>query len=125
MVESSLNMVNSTPWRLYFDGSSQKDGTRVGVLILSHQVGPTKFKYIISEKCFNNEAEYEALIVGLRLLKGMGASRIEVRGDPKLVVKKITREYKCIKRSLLKYFVTATQVLEHFEVTDIRMAGNL
>lgn len=65
MVESSLNMVDTTSWRLYFDGSSHKDGTGVGVLILSPQVGPTKFKYRISEKCSNNEAGYEALIVGL------------------------------------------------------------
>ncbi|XP_050875613.1 uncharacterized protein LOC127079251 [Lathyrus oleraceus] len=65
MVESSLNMVDTKPWCLYFDGSSNKDGTRVGVLILSPQDGPTKFKCKISEKCSNNEAEYEALIIGL------------------------------------------------------------
>lgn len=68
----------------------------------------TKFKYKISEKCSNNEAEYMALIMGLRLLKGMGASRIEVYGDSELVVKQVTHKYKCIKGSLLKYFVTAT-----------------
>ena len=50
----------------------------------------------------------------------MGASRIEVRGDSELIVKQITHEYKCIKGSLLKYFVTATRLLEHFEVADIR-----
>lgn len=120
MVESSLNMVETKTCRLYFDGSSHNDETGVGVLILSPHDGPTKFKYMISEKCSNNEAEYEALIMGLRLLKGMGASQIEVKGDSELVVKQVTREYKCIKGSLLKYFVTATQLLEHFEVIGIR-----
>lgn len=89
-------------------------------MILSPQVGLTKFKYRISEKSSNNEAEYQALIVGLQLFKGMGASQIEVRGDSELIVKKITHEYKCINGSLLKYFVTATRLLEHFEVIDIR-----
>ncbi|XP_050890648.1 uncharacterized protein LOC127096070 [Lathyrus oleraceus] len=120
MVESPLNMVDTTPWRLYFDGSSHKDGTGVGVLIVSPQVGPTKFKYKIREKSSNNKLEYEALIVGLQLLKGMGASRIKVREDSELIIKQVTREYKCIKGSLLKYFVTATRLLEHFEVADIR-----
>ncbi|XP_050875597.1 uncharacterized protein LOC127079231 [Lathyrus oleraceus] len=120
MVESSLTVVDTKPWHLYFDGSSHKDGTGVGVLILSPQDGPTKIKYKISEKCSNNEAEYGDLIIGLRILKGLGASRIEVRGDSELVVKHVTREYKCIKESLLKHFVTATQLLKHFEVTDIR-----
>ena len=71
MVESSLNVVDTAPWCLYFDGSSHKYGTGVGVLILSPQDGPTKIKYKISEKCSKNEAEYEALIIGLRLLKGL------------------------------------------------------
>lgn len=35
MIEPSLNMVDTNPWRLYFNGSSHKDGTGVGVLILS------------------------------------------------------------------------------------------
>lgn len=91
----------------------------VGVLILSPQDGSTKFKYRISEKCSNNEAKYKALIVGLLLLKELGASRIKVKGDSELVVKQITREYKCIKGSLLKYFMTATQLLEQFGVTNI------
>ncbi|XP_050919351.1 uncharacterized protein LOC127136884 [Lathyrus oleraceus] len=120
MVESSLNMVDTKPWRLYFDGSSHKDGTGVGVLILSPQDGPTRFKCKINEKCSNNEAEHEALIIGLRLLKGLGASRIELRRDSELVIKQVTREYKCIKENLLKYFVTATQLLEYFEVADIK-----
>lgn len=108
MVETSLNVVDTKPQRLYFDGSSHKDGTGVGVLILYPQDDPTKFKNKINKKCFNNEAEYQTLIIGLRLLKGLGASRIEVRGDSELVVKQVTREYKCIKENLLQYFVTAT-----------------
>lgn len=50
----------------------------------------------------------------------MGVSQIEVMGDSELVVKQVTREYKCIKGSLQKYFLTATRLLEHFEVADIR-----
>ncbi|XP_050883645.1 uncharacterized protein LOC127086868 [Lathyrus oleraceus] len=120
MVESSLNVVDTIPWRLYFDGLSHKDGTRVRVLILSPKVGPTKFKYKINKKCSNNEAKYEALIVGLQLLKELGASLIEGMGDSELIIKQVTREYKCIKGSMLNIFVTATQLLEHFEVADIR-----
>lgn len=74
MVESSLNVVETTPWRLYFDRSGHKDGTGVWVLILSPQEGPTKFKHRINEKCSNNKAEYEALIVSLQLLKELGAN---------------------------------------------------
>lgn len=43
-----------------------------------------------------------------------------MRGDSKLIIKQVTHEYKCINGSLLKYFVTATRLLEYFEVADIR-----
>lgn len=104
---------------LYLDGSSHKDGTRIGVFILSPQDIPTRFKCRIDEKCSNNEVEYEALIKGLQILKEFGGSRIEVRGDSELVIKHVTREYKYIKENLLKYFVMATQLLEYIEIADI------
>ncbi|XP_050875690.1 uncharacterized protein LOC127079335 [Lathyrus oleraceus] len=119
MIKPSLNMVETNSWRLYFNGSSHKDGIGIGVLILSPQDIPTRFKCRIDKKCSNNEPEYEALITGLRILKELGASRIEVRGDSELVIKQVTREYKCIKENLLKYFVMTTQLLEHFEIADI------
>ncbi|XP_050895140.1 uncharacterized protein LOC127101734 [Lathyrus oleraceus] len=120
MIEPSLNMVDTKPWRLYFDGSSHKDGTGVRVLIFSPQDAPTRFKCRINEKCSNNEAEYEALITGLRILKKLGASRIELKGDSELVIKHVTQEYKCIKENLSKHFVTATQLSKYFEVANIK-----
>lgn len=59
----------------------------MGVLILSIHDAPTRFKCRINVKCSNNEAKYEALITGLRILKELGASRIEVKGDSELVIK--------------------------------------
>ena len=44
-------------------------------------------------KCINNIAEYEALILGLNLLKKLGAKRIVFLGDSELVIKQINGEY--------------------------------
>ena len=35
VIEEPLNFVDVQPWRLYFDGSSHKNGTGVGILIIS------------------------------------------------------------------------------------------
>ena len=43
--EESINYLEIEPWKLYFDGSSHKDRTGVGVLIISLNKIPTTFKY--------------------------------------------------------------------------------
>ena len=81
----------------------------------------TKFKYRIEgPPCLNNEAEYEALIAGLEVLLELGATRVEIKGDSKLVIKHITKEYKCIKENLIMYFVISNKLLWKFEDMDIK-----
>ena len=65
LVEATQSYVENQPWTLYFDGSNHKHGTGVDIFIISPLNIPAKFKYKINGICSNNEAEYEALIVGL------------------------------------------------------------
>lgn len=46
----------------------------------------------------NNEAEYEALLVGLRWLKEMRAERLEIYNDSQLIMNQVKLEYQVIKR---------------------------
>ena len=43
--------------------------------------------YKLAFDCSNNEAEYEALIVGLKILRKLKAKKIAVYGDFELVIK--------------------------------------
>ena len=49
--------------------------------------------YKLAFDCSNNEAEYEALITGLKLLKNLGAKRISIYGDLELLIKQVKGEY--------------------------------
>ena len=109
---------------MYFDGSSHKNGTGVGVFILSPLNIPTKFKYKIKDFCSNNEAEYEVLIVGLKFLLGLGAKNVVIQGDSELVVKQLTKEYKCVSENLLSYFVSANSLLRIFESVSFQHVAN-
>ena len=64
----SVEMINITPWALFFDGSSCSKGGGAGILLVSPQ-GVT-FRYAIPIEFYvtNNQAEYEALLRGLRIL---------------------------------------------------------
>ncbi|XP_058784383.1 uncharacterized protein LOC131659176 [Vicia villosa] len=114
------NYVDLVPWKLYFDGSSHKDGTGIGGVIISPDGIPAEFKYSIDGMCTNNEAEYEALITGLELLLELGARNVEIMGDSELVVKHVSKEYKCVKENLIMYFVIANRLLKRFDSTSIR-----
>lgn len=111
IVENSQNYLELEPWKVYFDGSSHRDGTGVGVFIISPNKIPTKFKYKIECLCSNNEAEYEALIAGLEILLEFGETIVEIMGEFELVIKQITKEDKCVKENLIIYFVIANRLL--------------
>ncbi|GJX85692.1 reverse transcriptase domain-containing protein [Tanacetum coccineum] len=64
------------PWILFTDGSSCTDGSRAG-LILTNPKG-MEFTYALRFRfdATNNEAEYEALIAGIRIVEQMGVKNL-------------------------------------------------
>jgi len=119
VIEESLNFADVQPWKLYIDGSSHKNDTGVEILIISPENIPTKLKFRLDKLCSNNEAKYEALIAGLEILLKLGAKDVENKGDSELVIKQLTKEYKCVKENLIIYFATATALLKCFNRANI------
>jgi hypothetical protein len=73
-------------WTMYFDGSLKLDGGSAGVLFISPRGEQLKYVLQILWEVSNNEAEYEALLHGLRLAISLGIKRLLVYGDSLLVV---------------------------------------
>jgi len=44
----------------------------------------------------------------------MGAKHVEIKGDYELVVKQLTKKYKCVQENLIFYFATAKALLKRF-----------
>jgi ribonuclease HI len=60
---------------MYFNGSKRIQGTGVGVVLISPQ--GNKLKYVLRmsfSQASNNEAEYEALLHGMKMAKACGAT---------------------------------------------------
>lgn len=77
-------------WTMYFDDSSTMAVSRAGVVVESPQGQRWQFAFQLDLKCTNNQAEYEALIIDLGILKEMKATRVLVYGDSQLVINQLT-----------------------------------
>jgi hypothetical protein len=59
-------------WKMFFDGVSSREGVGVGVLLVSPVQEIISLSYKLEFETTNNVAEYEALILGLRVAKDIG-----------------------------------------------------
>jgi ribonuclease HI len=72
----------SNTWTIYVDGSKSVLGAGAGVILVSPQ--GDKMRYVLRmrfAKPSNNEAEYEAVLHGMRMAKACGATRMKIHGD--------------------------------------------
>ena len=66
----------------------------------------TKLKYVLQvnfSHASNNEAEYEALLLGMRMDKTCGATRLIIYGDSNLVVQQAMRNCDAIAHNMAAY----------------------
>ncbi|KAJ8548896.1 hypothetical protein K7X08_029877 [Anisodus acutangulus] len=73
-----------------------------------------RFSYRLDPELTNNKAEYDALIIGLKLLVYMKDRCIKIRGDYQLVIKQLAEEYDCKDPYLLAHHRTASRLLSGF-----------
>ena len=58
---------------------------------------------ILSFPTPNNQAEYEALLAGLRLAEDLGAREIQIFTDSQLVASQVQGEYQAKNNNLIEY----------------------
>jgi ribonuclease HI len=75
---------------MYFDSSKRVEGAGAGVVLISPH--GEKLKYVLRmsfPNASNSEAEYEALLHGMRMAKACGATHLKIFGDSNLVVQQV------------------------------------
>jgi hypothetical protein len=61
-------------WSMDFDGAIRKEGARDGSWLHNHKPGYLEIhSYKLNFQCTSNIVEYEAFMLGLKLLKKVGA----------------------------------------------------
>ncbi|GJZ91433.1 reverse transcriptase domain-containing protein [Tanacetum coccineum] len=90
-------------WILFTDGSSCIDGSEAGLIFTNPE--RTEFTYALRFmfNATNNEAEYEALIAGLRIAGKIGVQNLQANVDSKLVANQVNEVYIAKESSMIKY----------------------
>src|SRR4051812_833939 len=94
----------SNSWTMFFDGSKRQQGAGAGVVLVSPK--RTKLKYVLQinfSNASNNEAEYEALLHGMRMAKTCRATRLIIYGDSNLVVQQAMRDCDAVAEHMASY----------------------
>ncbi|VFQ61181.1 unnamed protein product [Cuscuta campestris] len=113
-VESSGEEPEVNWWTVYTDGSFATDASGGGVVTVSPEGFKAYYSVRFQFRVSNNEAEYEALLCGLRLAASLKAERIQVRCDSKLIVGHVTGEFEAKDERMKRYRDTALEFLKAF-----------
>ncbi|KAK9187630.1 hypothetical protein WN944_019028 [Citrus x changshan-huyou] len=76
-------------------------------------------------KASNNEAEYEAIIAGLRMSKALGVKRVHVKSDSQLVVSQITAQYQAKEENMKGYLGKTKELMSQFCEVKVKMVPRL
>ncbi|XP_043694169.1 uncharacterized protein LOC122644860 [Telopea speciosissima] len=119
-MSEGVNAVARSPWKLFFDGSRTSASAGAGIMLLSPTGVETHLTFQLYFSCMNNQAKYEALLIGLKTLSAMGVRNVEIIGDSQLVIKHLAKEYRCESQTLLPYFSLAQQCLSKFDDSSVK-----
>jgi hypothetical protein len=61
-------VITPIPWTMFFDGSSCGVGAGIGIVLISPQGANYEFSILIETTSTNNQAKYQAVLKGIKLL---------------------------------------------------------
>ncbi|XP_057793251.1 uncharacterized protein LOC131009864 [Salvia miltiorrhiza] len=101
-------------WKLFVDGSSNRHGSGLGIVLSSPQGDKMEQAARCGFKATNNEAEYEAMLAGLALAKELGAKKINVFSDSQLVVNQMQGTYQARDNKMTTYLTKVKELQSGF-----------
>ena len=87
-----ISLQEPLSWKVYIDGTTNQRGSRVGLVVVSPERIIIEKSLRLGFSAANNEAEYEALLMGMTMVQKMGGRTVEIYSDLRLVVNQVKGE---------------------------------
>ena len=114
-------------WEVYVDGSSNQKGSGVGLVLMSPKKVAIEKSLRLNFSTTNNEAEYEALLVGMAMVQRMGGKSIKLFSDSRLVVDQVRGEFEA-KDERMQGYLSQVKCLQlkfnSFDLLHVPRSGN-
>ncbi|XP_034197876.1 uncharacterized protein LOC117613376 [Prunus dulcis] len=107
-------------WQLRVDGASNQKGAGAGVVITTPDGTLLEQAITLGFPASNNEAEYEALLAGLRLAKELAIKRLAIYSDSQLITNQASGEYMAKHPRMILYLDKVQELLKAFPTFTIQ-----
>ncbi|XP_076910057.1 uncharacterized protein LOC143567548 [Bidens hawaiensis] len=115
----SLENQKEPVWNLYTDGASNEDGSGAGLILISLEGTKLTYAVRLNFPSTNNEAEYEALLAGLRVARKIPMRRIKDHVDSLLVANQISGDYEVKDPKMVECLKKTRELLQGFEEAKV------
>ncbi|GJY05781.1 reverse transcriptase domain-containing protein [Tanacetum coccineum] len=118
LMESEEELLD--PWILFTNKSSCTDCLGAGLVLINPE--GMEFIYALRFRfdAMNNEAEYEAMIAGLRIAEQMGVKNLQAHVDSRLVANQVNRTYVAKETDMIRYLEKVKALTNSFKAFSIR-----
>ena len=106
--------------KLSLDGATNAQGRGYGLILTSPEGIDIEYALRFKFQASNNEAEYEAVIVGLNLAHSLEIDQLEVYSDSQLVVRQIEDTYEAKSERMNLYLKRVWPLMKKLVLVQVR-----
>ncbi|XP_030936254.1 uncharacterized protein LOC115961406 [Quercus lobata] len=114
-------------WKAYINGASNQRGSGLELVLLSPGGITIEKSLRLDFSATNNEAEYEALLEGMGMVRKMGGKSVDMFLDSRLIVRQVNGDMKAKDERMQEYLVQVKHLqtqFHHFRLTHVPRSGN-
>ncbi|GAU34623.1 hypothetical protein TSUD_394140 [Trifolium subterraneum] len=107
-------------WTIFVDGASNATGAGAEIILENEEGILIEVSLALSFPTSNNQAEYEAFLVGLHLAEDVDAKEIKIYTDSQLVASQVLGEYQAKNDNLSEYLALVKERITKFDSAEIQ-----
>ena len=123
----AITLQEPLSWKVYVDSAANERGSGVGLVLVSPEKITIEKSLKLGFSATNNEAEYEALLMGMAMVQRMGEKAVEMFSNLRLVVGQVKGKLKARDNRMQGYLGQVSRLqagFESFSLLHVPKSGN-